>query len=115
MSVQPFSQIQNQPSKPRVVLSSIEQVSNLLRAKPELLNIPAFSGLRPLIEYLKNNGKGCGCTIKELYARYLPNFSAAINSLKSSDIEIMKNVLNASQICYYTRSKVNGALERICL
>ena len=98
----------------RVVLSSIQNFAQLLIQNPSLLNIPAFMGLRTLIENLKADSKGCGCKKNALYNQYKPQFESAVTALTDADRGVIKSVLNVEQVCYYTRNKA-GVLELICL
>jgi hypothetical protein len=98
----------------RLVLSSIQNFAQILIQHPSLLNIPSFMPLRPLVDKLTEDGKGCGCKKGSIYNQYKPHFESAVTGLTDSDRGTIKSLLNVEQICYYTRNKA-GVLELICL
>ncbi len=98
----------------RLILSSIQNFATTLNSNPQLLDIPAFVGLRPMLEQLKADSKGCGCKKTDVYSSYKTYFENAVSALTDSDRASLKSTLNVQQICYYTRNKA-GVLELICL
>ena len=98
----------------RFILSNIQQFMALVKDKPGILNIGAFSTLRPAYEsYNQQPKSGCNCKSGNNLNNYRTQFESAVKGLSAEDKTRLKDILQSEQICYYGRGS-NGGLTLEC-
>jgi hypothetical protein len=98
----------------KLVLSSVPQLAKLIESNPDLLNIPALSALRPIIESAKK--KGCAACQRRVTSpsnAVRTQVEAILSTLTEDDYKNMKALLHMDKLCYY--HVVNGKTDQTCI
>lgn len=99
----------------RSILSSINDLANLLTTHPALYSIPAFSGLKTIVANAQAEAAKCNCKGKaDVINKLKGHCEGALMSLSAADKAKMKVLLNIDQLCYYTRNAKTKKLELTC-
>ena len=91
----------------RVVLANLQQFLALVNKYPRLGGLSSFAALIPIINDYKNT-TGCKCNIKARLATYKVTFDNCIQNVSPADRNVLKQLLQADEICYYIRSTTGG-------
>jgi ABC-type methionine transport system permease subunit len=91
-----------------LVISSADQLINIIRAKPDLLNIIT---LQPLRSYLTGKRNCCKNQVKPLSLEDRKNVESLLNNLTTADYELMKKLLGMDELRYYV--SINGKITQV--
>jgi len=92
----------------KLVLANVHQFVNLAKQKPQLLNIGQLGSLRPAVEH-----KGCNCKSDINWSDYREKFEICLQLLTTEDMDKLKMVLQAKEICYNYK-KPGGGIGTLC-
>lgn len=93
----------------KLVISSLSQLGDLAKNKPNILNIPSFSVLKQIL----SEKKTCNCKKGKNLAIYRPQFEAAMAMLSPSDQNKLKIELGVDQLCYFYKDNM-GQIKETC-
>jgi len=97
----------------KITLSNLNQFIALAKKQPALMNIGGMVTFRAYMTV--TNSSGCAKCNKNAskLAALRPQFEAALATLTPDERNRMKSLLDASQVCYYSKQP-NGVLKQIC-
>lgn len=101
----------------QLVLSSITQFAEVIHSNPSLSDLPVFRAMKPAVD-LATSAKSCGCGQAKKQAKLQEArqmFEVALANITPADLQSVKSALNLDSLCYFSRNKVTGSLDKLCI